>query len=74
MEEALRTCEEIEKRLGALTGNEKIEVYMAASIRGYMRAWNVALLVQEKYRDAMDAFCSAYAAFPERRFVRLTTK
>ena len=58
-DEALRTCEEIERRLSALTGNEKIEFTWRV---GYMRAF--ALLVQEKYRDAMEAFRSAHAAFP----------
>ena len=59
VEEALRTCEEIEIRLDVLTGNEKIEFTWRV---GYMRAF--ALLVQEKYRDAMEAFRSAHAAFP----------
>ena len=59
VEEALRTCEEIEIRLDALTGNEKIEFTWRV---GYMRAF--ALLVQEKYRDALEAFRSAHAAFP----------
>ena len=59
VEEALHTCEEIEKRLGALTGNEKIE--FSWRVR-YMRAF--ALLVQKKYRVAMEVFRSAYAAFP----------
>ena len=59
VEEALHTCEEIEKRLGALTGNEKIEFTWRVR---YVRAF--ALLVQKKYRVAMDVFRSAYAAFP----------
>ncbi|MCE2435323.1 MAG: hypothetical protein J4F29_20745, partial [Candidatus Latescibacteria bacterium] len=59
VEEALRTCEEIEIRLDALTGNEKIKFTWRI---GYMRAF--ALLVQEKYRDALEAFRSAHAAFP----------
>ena len=59
VEEALRTCEEIEIRLDVLTDNEKIEFTWRV---GYMRAF--ALLVQEKYRDAMEAFRSAHAAFP----------
>ncbi len=59
VEEALRTCEEIKIRLDALTGNEKIEFTWRV---GYMRAF--ALLVQEKYRDALEAFRFAHAAFP----------
>ena len=59
VEEALRTYEEIEIRLDTLTGNEKIEFTWRV---GYMQAF--ALLVQEKYRDAMEAFRSAHAAFP----------
>lgn len=59
VEEALHTCEEIEKRLGALTGNEKIEFSWRVRC---MRA--LALMVQKKYRVAMEVFRSAYAAFP----------
>ena len=56
--EALHTCEEIERRLGALTGNEKIEfTWRVRSMRV------MVLMVQKKRRAAVDAFRSAYAVF-----------
>ncbi len=57
-EEALHTCEELERRLDVLTGDEKIELIWRAR-------WvqTKALVVQEKYGAAMDAFRSAYAVF-----------
>ena len=57
-EEALNTCGELELRLGALTENEKNVFTWRATC---MRA--LALLVQERYQDAMDIFCSAYNVF-----------
>ncbi len=58
-EEALHTCEELERRLGALTDNKEIEfTWRARCVRA------LALMVQKKSRGAMDAFRSAYAAFP----------
>ena len=57
-EEALNTCEELELRLGALTENEKnVFTWRAVCVR------TLALLVQERYQDAMDIFCSAYNVF-----------
>ena len=58
-EEALHTCDEIERRLDTLTGDKKIEFTWRAS---YVRAF--ALMVQKKRQAAMEAFRSAYAAFP----------
>ena len=58
-EEALHTCEELERRLGALTDNKEIEfTWRARCVRA------LALMVQKKSRGAMDAFRSAYASFP----------
>ncbi len=57
-EEALHTCEELERRLGTLTGNEEIEFRWRAR---WVRT--KALLVQEKTREAMNAFRFAYTAF-----------
>ena len=56
--EALHTCEEIERRLGALTGNEKIEFTWRVSCMRVM-----ILMVQKKRRAAVDMFRSAYAVF-----------
>ena len=57
-EEALHTCEELERRLGVLTGDEKSEfTWRAMCVR------TRALLVQEKDRAAMDVFRSAYTMF-----------
>ena len=56
--EALHTCEEFERWLGAWTGNRKIEFEWRAM---WIRV--KALLVEEKRQTAMDAFCSAYAMF-----------
>ena len=58
VEEALHTCEEIERRLSALTGNEKIEFTWRAKCVRVM-----ALMVQKKRRAAVAAFRSAYAVF-----------
>ena len=57
-EEALHICEEIERRLSALTGNEKTEFTWRAR---YVRT--LALMVLKKHRVAVDAFRSAYAVF-----------
>ena len=57
-EEALHTCEELERRLDALTGNEKIEFTWRVSCMRVM-----VMIVQKKRRDAVDAFRSAYAVF-----------
>ena len=57
--EALLTCEELERRLGAMTGTAKANF-----------AWRVmwvraaALIAQNRRRAAMGAFRAAYAAFP----------
>ena len=56
--EALHTCEEIEKRLGALTDNEKIKFTWRANCMRVM-----VLMVEKKRRAAVDAFQSAYAVF-----------
>ncbi len=57
-EEALHTCEELERRLNVLTGDEKIEfIWRARWVR------TKALVVQEKYGAAMDDFQSIYAMF-----------
>ena len=58
-EEALHTCEELERRLGALTDNKEIEfTWRARCVRA------LALLVEKKSWGALEAFRSAYAAFP----------
>lgn len=57
-EEALHTCEEIERKLGALTGNEKIEFTWRVSCMQVM-----VMIVQKKRQAAVDAFRSAYAVF-----------
>ena len=57
--EALLTCEELERRLGAMTGTARANF-----------AWRVmwvraaALIAQNRRRAAMGAFRAAYAAFP----------
>ena len=57
-EEVLHTCEELERRLDALTGNEKVEfTWRARCVRA------LALLVQKKRQAAVNAFRSAYAVF-----------
>ncbi len=57
--EALHTCEELERRLGALTDNKEIEfTWRARCVRA------LVLMVQKKSRGALEAFRSAYAAFP----------
>ena len=57
-EEALHTCEELERRLDVLTGDEKSEfTWRARWVR------TKALVVQEKYGAAMDDFQSMYAMF-----------
>ncbi len=57
--EALQTCEELERRLDTLPRDEKAWIGWQAM---YMRVR--VLMVQKKRRGAMDAFRSAYAAFP----------
>ena len=57
-EEALHTCEELERRLDVLTGDEKIEFIWRAR---YVRT--KALVVQENIGAAMDDFRSMYAMF-----------
>ena len=58
LDEALRACEECERRVSLLVGNEALEI-----------AWNVkcvrvlALMIQKGHLAATDAFCSAYASF-----------
>ena len=58
LDEALHACEECERRVDLLVGNEALEI-----------AWNVkcvrvlALMIQKGHLAATDAFCSAYAAF-----------
>lgn len=57
-EEALHACEELERRLDALTGMEKAMLeWQARCIR------TKALLMQENVRAALAAFRSAYAVF-----------
>ena len=57
-EEALHTCEELERKLGTLTGSEASKLaWSATQVR--IRA----LLIQGKYQAAMDRFRSAYAEF-----------
>ena len=57
-EEALHTCEELERRLDALTGMEKTGFEWQAR---YVRT--KAFLMQENVRAAMAAFRSAYEVF-----------
>ena len=57
-EEALRTCDEIERDLDAMTGSEKITFQWRAK-----RIRTKALLALRQPAAAMDAFRSAYAAF-----------
>ena len=57
-EEALRTCDEIEQDLDAMTGGEKITFQWRAR-----RIRTKALLALRRPEAAMDAFRSAYAAF-----------
>ena len=57
-EDALHTCEDLEQRLGTLTGNKKIEFAWRA-----MWVRTKALLAQEKPRAAMEALRSAYDVF-----------
>ena len=58
LDEALSTCEECERRIDLLVGNEALEI-----------AWKVkcvrvlALMIQKEHLAAADAFRSAYAAF-----------
>ena len=58
LDEALLTCEECERRVDLLVGNEALEI-----------AWKVkcvrvlALMIQKEHLAAADAFRSAYAAF-----------
>ena len=57
-EEALYTCEELERRLDALTDNKEIEfTWRARCVRA------LALLFQKRHQATMDAFRSAYAVF-----------
>ena len=57
-EEALRTCDEIERDLDAMTGDEKITFQWRAR-----RIRTKALLALGQPAAAMDAFRSAYSAF-----------
>lgn len=58
-DEALQTCEALERRLGTFfTGEEETEFRWRMI---YMRS--IALLLKGKHRSAMDAFRSAYALF-----------
>ena len=57
-EEALRTCDQIERDLDAMTGSEKITFQWQAR-----RLRTKALLALKQPVAAMDAFRSAYAAF-----------
>ena len=56
--EALHTCEKLERRLGTLTGNDKIVFTWRAR---WVRA--KALLIQGRHQAAMDTFRSAYDEF-----------
>ena len=57
--EALRTSEELERRLGAMTGTAKAEfAWRAICLR------TLALTAQKPFQAAMDAFRAAYATFP----------
>ena len=64
--EALQTCEELERRLNALPedGNTWFE-WQVMCVKA------LALMVQKKRQTAMDAFRSAYAAFPPNNEVTL---
>lgn len=57
-EEALHACKELERRLDTLTGMEK-------TVCEWQARWvrTKALLAQENFRAAMEAFCSVYDAF-----------
>ena len=58
-DEALQTCEALERRLGIfLTGEEEIEFRWQT-----MYVWVRALLLKGNLQATMDAFSSAYAAF-----------
>ena len=57
-EEALRTCEKLRKRIDTLDSNEKIEFAWQMM---YVRT--LALMLQKRHDDAMDAFRSMYAKF-----------
>ena len=57
-EEALRTCDEIERDLDAITGGERITLQWRVR-----RSRTKALLALRQPAAAMDAFRSAYAAF-----------
>ncbi len=57
-EETLRTCDEIERDLGAMTGSERVTLQWRAK-----RIRTKALLALRQPAAAMDAFRSAYAAF-----------
>ena len=57
--EALQTCEELERRLDTLPRDEKTWIGWQAM---YMRVR--VLIAQKKRRSALEAFRSAYAAFP----------
>ena len=57
-EEALRTCDELDRWLGSLTGDENAELQWLA---GWIRT--KALLRLRRYPDVMDTFRSVYAAF-----------
>ena len=57
-DEALHTCEALERRLGVLDGEEETELRWRA-----MYVWVRALLLKGNLQATMDAFSSAYAAF-----------
>ena len=57
-DEALDTCEELERRLGVLDGEEKNRFGWRARF-----VWVKALLLKGNLQATMDAFHSAYAAF-----------
>ena len=62
-EEVLRTCEKLKKTIDTLDSNEKIEFTWRMM---YVRI--LALILQKKHDDAMDAFRSVYAKFvPEKK-------
>ena len=61
VEDALRTCDELERRLGILDGEEKSELTWLTML---LRTW--VLLVQGNLRIAMDTFRSLYEAFVPR--------
>ena len=57
--EALRTSEELERRLDAMTGTAKAEfAWRAICLR------TLALIAQKPFQAAMDTFRAAYATFP----------